>query len=94
MLVVPTLSSQLPAGRHRQEQRTAAQERRHQNHATVRRHHPRPDGIQHFRRTIVDAGNSIHEHGNRLGRYGQDGVLPVCLTCGTDAQRRLAEKCT
>ena len=93
MLVVPTLSSQLPAGRHRQEQRTAAQERRHQNHATVRRH-PRPGGIQHFRRTIVDDGNSIHENGNRLGRCGQDGVLPVCLTCGTDAQRRLAEKCT
>lgn len=76
MLVVPTLSSQLPAGRHRQEQRTATQERRHQNHATVRRH-PRPGGIQHFRRTIVDAGNSIHEHGNRLDRFGQKA--------GTDA---------
>ena len=73
MRFVPTVSSQLPAGRHGQDQRTAQQ--RQPKHATV---HPRPPGgIHHFRLTIVDAGNIIHVYGDGIGGFDQGSVQKI-----------------
>ena len=80
---MPTVSSQLPEGRHGQDQRTA-QQRRHPKHATVRPCHP--GRIHHFRVTIVDAGNRIHVPGDGIGGFDQGGVHHVPVTRGTHAQ--------